>query len=375
VAVAFIPRLAETYMLQGDLARALELLQQHQERLEGLQDPALVGPYHLWLALLYGFMGERERARAHGAQALEEAVRCDDLSTMGHAYFVLASEDYWAGQFAQGVEHARQAVSLLERTGEQWWLGMALWVLGGNAMVLGDFDVALAAEARAREIGDATGDRRLQSAGNFSLGLLHALAGDCEAGVTHCRRGLDASPDPFHTAYALGALGLACLEKGDSSEAIPALERSVEMMTLFRFKMLRGWCTIALGEAHRLQGELGRSEALVTEGLHMTRRLEHWFGMGLAQRALGRIARVRGALPEARVCLTEALRIFTSIPARFELARTHLDLAELAHASADPYGGSAHVREAHRLFIALGLPRYVERSEQLARDLGTLLSA
>jgi class 3 adenylate cyclase/tetratricopeptide (TPR) repeat protein len=375
VAVGLVPRLAEAYLLQGDLARALELLQQHQERLAGLHDAALAGPYHFWLALIHGLMADREPARAHGRRALEEATRSDDVLTMGRAYYVLASEDYWTGQFAQGVEHGRQAVTLLERTGEPWWLGMALWVLGMNASLLGDFEVALAAETRAREIGETAGDRRLQSIATFSLGLLRAFTGNCAEGVTDCRRGLELSPDPLFTAFALGTLGLACLEKGDPSEAIPALERSVEMMTLFRFEMLRGWSTIALGEAHRLNGEIERAEALVTEGLDMTRRLEHRFGVGLAQRALGRIARVRRALPEAKSSLAEALRIFASIPARFELARTHLDLAELAHASADPGAASAHLREAHRLFIALRVPRYVERSEQLARDLGTLLSA
>jgi hypothetical protein len=55
------------------------------------------------------------------------------------------------------------------------------------------------------------------------------------------------------------------------------------------------------------------------------------------------------------------------VEAGFEIARTHLDLAELARARVDTGAAAAHLAEADRRFRTLGLSRWVERVEQLAR--------
>jgi hypothetical protein len=61
--------------------------------------------------------------------------------------------------------------------------------------------------------------------------------------------------------------------------------------------------------------------------------------------------------------------------ARFELGRTHLALAALAQHQHDREAASAHITAAHRLFIALCVPMYVERTMQHAQALGLSLSS
>jgi len=56
------------------------------------------------------------------------------------------------------------------------------------------------------------------------------------------------------------------------------------------------------------------------------------------------------------------------MPARFEVARTHLALAELAHAQENRAALTTHLAQAHALFSALRVPHYVERTEQLAEQ-------
>jgi len=89
---------------------------------------------------------------------------------------------------------------------------------------------------------------------------------------------------------------------------------------------------------------------------------------------LGQVAQASGALTEAHTRLGEALETFTAIQSRFETGRTHLALAELAHAQGNREAATAHANNAYALFMALKIPRYVERTQQFASQCGLVLS-
>ncbi|MBI4218516.1 MAG: hypothetical protein HY682_00125 [Chloroflexi bacterium] len=151
---------------------------------------------------------------------------------------------------------------------------------------------------------------------------------------------------------------------------VAMLERAVEQLAQFQFRQLQGWFTAWLSEALFLTGQIQRARALAIEALEMTRGAKDWYGTGVAQRILGRIARALGNLAEAHSNMNGRLEIFDATHARFEVARTHLDLVSIAHARLNQETAAVHLHEAQRLFQALRLRRYVERTEELARALG-----
>ena len=61
---------------------------------------------------------------------------------------------------------------------------------------------------------------------------------------------------------------------------------------------------------------------------------------------------------------------FDSIETRLQVARTRVALAEVRHARGDVDGAAAELRTANKMFTTLGLPRWKERIEALAKDLG-----
>jgi hypothetical protein len=109
--------------------------------------------------------------------------------------------------------------------------------------------------------------------------------------------------------------------------------------------------------------------------LTLARDVGFQFVIGLAQRALGRIAQARGARTEAATHFTAALQTFTAMQARFEHARTQLDLAALAQAQGNLQAATTHLTEAHTLFQTLQVPRYVERVAQCANAFDVPLPA
>lgn len=368
-------RQAYSLLPQGRFQEIVDLLLRHREVVARLQDPAVAAPYHLLLARSYLFLGDDARATESAERSIAEATRGGDEATLGRIYYMLAQRSSLAGHPREGVEHARRAAGLLERAGDQWWLGTTYWALAVNHALLGQFDPALEAAARARALGETVGDPQVQSAALWATGIVHASRGDWEAGIEACRRSLALAPDALSTAIAAGWLGYAHLAQGDPGQAVPQLERSVELVAQFRFPHLQGLFTAFLAEAHRLAGRAERARELATQALELARASSSPYGGACAERTLGRAAQDERDLGDAARHLEAAVRLFESVEAAYDVARTRLDLAALARARGDEAAVRRHLEAAHRLFADLRIPTQVERTRRLAAELGVALDA
>jgi hypothetical protein len=125
-----------------------------------------------------------------------------------------------------------------------------------------------------------------------------------------------------------------------------------------------------LGECCRLQRRLEDASGFVAQGLQAATRAQYWYAAGIAQRAAGRLARDRGDPDEARRALKLALDTFTRIGARFEAARTRLDVALDAGCTGDRHGAREEIAAALAVFDALGVSAYQDRAAALAERLG-----
>ena len=358
----------------GRFQKIADLLLCHQDRLERVEDPRLTGHYYFVLGHTCSFLGAHERAAASAQRAIEEARRCGDTPTMGKACCVLALEGALTGQAVQGLEHGRQAVALLERTDERWWLAQAHWLIGLNHLQIGEFESTLGAEARAQSLAEALGDPRLQSSVAWVTGAAHAAMGERDKGIAACRRSLECAPDPLHRAIAMGWLGVAYVLSEDPGQAIPLLEPAAQQIAEFGFRQFQAWFTIFLAEAYRASQRPGRALELARQGLDISREAKFLAGVGWAQQTLGRVAQARGAHAEAATHLRAALQTFRSVRSRYEVGRTHLDLAALAHSQGNLQAAAEHLGQAHELFRALRVTWYVERTERIARELGVPIS-
>ncbi len=356
----------------GRIEETHALLLQERDRLERLGDPALAAHYHFLLARAYIFVGGHDLAAENARRAIAEAERCGDEATMGKAYSILALADALSGQAAQGIEHGHRAVALLETTKEESWLCYAYWALGLCCTQTGAFEAALAAEARALAIAQATGDHQ-EAYARWTMGTVYAAIGDWDQGIAECQRAVDKTRDALNRAIATGYLGFAYLEKGDTQQAIAALEQSIPFLHRVGFRAFEGWFTAFLAQAHCLEGRLDRAEALAGDGLRIGAEARFGVAVGWAQQALGRVARARADLTGAAARLEEALATFTAIHSRYECARTHVDLAIVRWERAERDAARRHLEEAHTLFATLGVPRYRDRVEQIAVQWGTPL--
>jgi class 3 adenylate cyclase/tetratricopeptide (TPR) repeat protein len=368
--------LQKTHVLftQGAFRESLQLLLAEQPRVEGFGEPLLAGPFYFRLGLVYGVLGDGARATAFAERALAEAERSGDAATMGKAHYILAREDFWCGRMLEGVEHGRRAVSLLEGTPERYWLSMAHWAMGLNYALLGEFDAALQALARAQAAGDKLGDARLLSNAAWTSGWVRAMRGEWAAGIEACKRSIEQAPDAVSRAVGQGFLGVVHLEEGDHAGARPALEQAVEAFATFGFPQLEGFFTIFLGYARWQDGGGAAARELITRGVRIAGFARFAPPIGAAERFLGAIALAEGKLADAEAHVREALRILEASAARFEVARTRIALAEVLQARGDARAAAEELREAHRLFVVLRVGQYVARTRELAEKLGVSLA-
>jgi tetratricopeptide (TPR) repeat protein len=238
----------------------------------------------------------------------------------------------------------------------------------------GDFALALEALGHLQSIGETSLDPFLQSHAHWTSGWVYAMQGKWEAAIEACTRSLEGAPVPLQKTLAMAHLGYTYLDKGDASQAIALLGQAVQQCEQFRFRIQHSLFAAWLSEAYFFSGDREKARELGLQGLAMARDIDFPYSTGLAQRVLGRIAQAGGAFAEAETYLKEALQTFASIQARFEVARTHLDLAQLAHRRGDGGDGLMHLRDAHHLFRTSQVPNHVQRAEALARDFGVLLA-
>ena len=340
-------RLAHSLYFLGQFPEALALLLRRREQAARLTDPALAAAWHFWLGYMRSHLGDHVGADAEARQAISAAERARDPVILGQAHYLLSRGGFWAGTVRGGRAHGRRAVALLQPTDARWWLGAAHWGVAFNHGFVGEFERGLAAAREAQRVGEAIGDPRLQAYAAWTIGWLEAARGHGEIGVEACRRSLEHSPDPVNTGDALSFLGGAYLELGDSRQAVPLLEDAVERWTRFQHRPMLGWFTAVLGRSVPPGGERRPRARAGGAGARDRgrRRLQVRDRLGLSRPGPPGAARRDGRTRRSDE-LEAGLAAFRAIGARFEAARTMLDLATGAIARRDAAGGARLAREA-----------------------------
>ncbi len=359
--------LAVALSIVGRFGEIMDVLEPLHDVVGRLAEPRVAGPYFARMALTRSLLGDHARSEEAARRAQAEAERCGDRATLGMAHYVLAVEGFTTGDAIGGLAHAREAVARMEQAGDRAWLAQACWISGFLQYQLGEFDAAIESEMRMAAIAESLGDQGRQATALWTCALCHVGRGDVVAAEETARRALDLSPDPSNRATAEALLAMAVAEAGDAERAIPLLEEAERQHEPFRLR--QAGVTVSLAAAYREAGRIAEARDAALRALEVSRLTSFAWARAAAERELGRVAMVLQDETAARNHLHAALELFRAIPARFEMGRTHLDLARLPEAHDAAVGRRRHLGEALRAFQAARAPRYLDRAERLAMDL------
>ena len=135
---------------------------------------------------------------------------------------------YAASRYRECIEKCREAVTLLDRTGDCWEANTAKWHIAFSLYRLGDLDGASEAAREVRRAAVAIGDHQ---ASGIALGAWSKAApGDVPADLLQAE--LERSSEDVHThAEVLQAEAVRLLGVGQPSEAVAVLRRAERLVT------------------------------------------------------------------------------------------------------------------------------------------------
>jgi tetratricopeptide (TPR) repeat protein len=289
------------------------------------------------------------------------------VATLGRACHVQSYECWWSGRPREGIGWGQRAVACLERSRDRGWLATAHWGVSANHYLLGELGPARAQLQRILALADQAADPRLLMLRSWWTGFLAAEMGDAETAVAESERALGLVADPYNRAVCAGFLGYAYLAAGDAHRAVTRLEEGLTLSAEAGVRPHECWFGACLAEAWSLGGDPARAQPLAQRALDLAREINLPWVTGVAIRALGHCALGLHDVSGAERALREALALFAGIPSGVWLARTKLDLGELALARRDHESAVAHLADARADAANAGLSTMVGRIDGLLR--------
>ena len=311
----------------GELERIFVYLQEAQTLAEALGDHHRLG----WVSasLINSFMqvGEPDRALASGLRALAIATDLGEVGLAVTAQHGLGLVYCSLGDYPRAVECFRKNVARLHGELLHERLGMT-----GVPSVLSRSFLAC----------------NLAESGAFAEGRAPA-----EEGV----RIAEAADHPYSRILAYWAVGFRYLRQGELPQAIPVLERALDLAQVTHIRIAVPWVAAPLGAAYAVAGRTAEALLLLEQAVEQAMAMRLMIDQALRIVWLGEAYLLAGRLDEAYAQAQHALEFSRAHKERGHEAYALRLLGEL-HAHHDPpevEPAATHYRQALALAEELGM--------------------
>jgi DNA-binding CsgD family transcriptional regulator len=266
--------------------------------------------------------------------ARREAVEEGDESSLPDILGHLGELELWCGDWERAARYADECVEAAERTGQEQWIGINLYVRGLVNAHLGRADVA----RRDAEAALSSGERR---------------------------------GDPWVTGISLWVLGFLELSLGRLAETGRHLSRAWEIGESIGLREPGQWRFHADHlEALVGLGELGRAGELLAGFEERALATSRPWALATAARCRALLLAAQGDPDGALAAAEEALAHHERLPMPFELGRTLLAQGQLRRRARQKRAARESLQEALQIFERLGAPLWADRARAELRRIG-----
>ncbi len=223
-------------------------------------------------------LGERAKSVDHARQAEALAESLGDERRLGRALVALAVRAWTWGDSDRALELGQRALAIAVRLSDVALQASVNYLLGRNAQASGDYRQGAEILSRMAEIlrGDRRDELLVGATGLVSVDSRARLAwclaelGQFAEAMARAEEALRIAREVNHSGslvYAYRSLGFVSLRRGDISQAIPPLERAVELCRVAQIRSLFDVTAAHLGYAYALSGRLPEGVILMEEAL------------------------------------------------------------------------------------------------------------
>jgi signal transduction histidine kinase len=297
------------------------------------------------------------RAYAYAEKSLALRREQGDVWGQGQSLHFYGLAFYASSRFRDCIDKCREAVRLLERTGDPWEVNNATFQIAMSLYRLGRLREALETSQRLHAAALALGDRYA-----LRLGLeawAKAAGGRISGSLLEGELANPDQPDPQSHAGVLQAEAIRLLHLGDAAGAVEVLERAQHIADEAHLRQeyvapIVPWLATALRQLAEGSSSLhpARREALLERADEVARRAHHTArtyrnNLPHALRERGLLAAMRGHPRRARRFLEQSLRVAEAQEMRQERALTLRARGDLGRAQDWP-GAVEDLAEASR---------------------------
>jgi diguanylate cyclase (GGDEF)-like protein/PAS domain S-box-containing protein len=315
------------------------------------------------------------RGIAYARKSLAIRLELDDVWGQGQSLHFYGLVLYAASRFRASIERCRDAVVLLERTGDKWEVNTATWHIAFAHYRLGELreavEVARTLHFAALEIGDRA------AAGASLSAWSRASNGQVPAELIRAQLDVDTADAQTATEVHL-AEAVRLLAAGEVDGAITVLEAAARIVRRAGLRQeyvapVAPWLATARRMAaeaappHRSRARrdlLHQADAAAEEAVKVGETYENNLPHALRERGL--VMALYGHGWSANRLLQRSLRVAESQGARYEAALTRLAIAKVGHALAWRNPADLQVAEAE---VAALLPAPPEAADPSTTDL------
>jgi len=331
-----------SYWLVGDFDRAVESGQRALGIAEALGDVGLRVVSSFYLGQVYHFRGDYRQAIGVLKRNLEllEGDRPSERFGLPGLPSVLARD--WlawslseAGEFAEGIVHAEEAVRIAGAADHAFSMADACRAIGCLYIRKGDIPEAVGVLERGLEL-CRTRDLALWSPSiGSALGYAYAQSGSVEAAGPLLEQAVEQAASLGITAghaLRLAWLGEAYLLAGRVPDAIRLADRALELSRERKERGHQAWARRLVGEiaSRQERPDLEKAEASYRAAIALAEELGMRPLRGHCLLGLGVVHGKRGAVEEARATLAGAIDLFRSMEMTYWLSRAEGELAKAA---------------------------------------------
>jgi DNA-binding NtrC family response regulator/tetratricopeptide (TPR) repeat protein len=313
--------LAESYLLQGDLAQAGTVLGRSPDATRD----ALPQVLHSNLWRLHGRVafarGEQSRAIALHNRALKQAEMAHDSRAIGLAHFYLGQCYRQVGDMAIVREHIAEAAAALHAAGDRRHLAMVHSLSGVMLAQTGRYDEATAALRQAERMASLLHADDVLATVYGNQANVALIRHRYEQALTLAERavslheGLGQGPG---LAVALATLGQICVRVGNLDRADKVLHRALDVRSAMQFHETTGAVYDTLAQMSLMRGDYENAAEYLREAAEAYgaygRNTSRWYEWSLRVIS-ARLATRRGRPDEALTIADEIVRSTNAPPA------------------------------------------------------------
>jgi len=344
----------------GELDQATTLLESCYRAYMAQQNPVGAARALIQTAVVQRFRGRLTEAIGSCQKALQMAAD-QDLLVATQAHHNIGICYVMLGQVPEGIEELIIALQLAEEHGDQINAAFAAHDLGTAEWWRGHLVTARQYYHQALMYWRKVGNSSALASTLAGLGVVHHQMGQYQEAENRLQEGLskaENAADLRIQAHCWASQGDLFRDTARYQEALDCYARAFELATSAQLTQLMLYALNAMGDTHRLKGDLARARQVLVEAMDQINARNLEYEMGLNELALGVLAFQEGQRAEAQTRLTHARQLFTQSDSKRDLARTHLHLALVAQSNGDDADVRSHLAAVADLAGELGSQQF-----------------